>query len=59
MAIQQHESLLIQLAVALVAIGTFYFILNNVRKKTNQKSFHQEYDEILTSDKYKVKGRFE
>ena len=59
MVLEQNENLLIQIGVSLIAIGTFYYILTHLRKKNVTKSFHQEYDEILTGEQYKVKGRFE
>lgn len=59
MVFEQNESLLIQIVVSLIAIATFYYVLEHLRKKGSTQSFHDEYEEILHSEKHKVKGRWD
>jgi uncharacterized membrane protein len=54
---QDFEKIVMVLAFALVAFALYYYWFN--KKARKRSSLQAEFEEILNSDKYKVKGKFE
>jgi len=49
-----------QLLYAAVGLAAIYLIFRLVLKATkNQRNYQQQLEKVITSDEYKVKGRFE
>jgi hypothetical protein len=47
-------------AAGIIGFIAAYYIIKSIRRAEKERSsFNKRYDEILNSDEYKVKGRFE
>ncbi len=54
---QDFEKIIFVIALGFMAFAVYYYWFNKKSKK--RSSLQAEFEEILNSDKYKVKGKFE
>lgn len=48
-----------KIVIAVLAALVFYWIISSRQKKPAKDDFQDYYNEVLNSDKYKVKGQFD